>query len=50
MRRTLEIVAVALGEGKEYWRPKRLRMKRTGKGRWQPEERTKPMKKKGRKK
>ena len=49
MRRTLEIIEDALGEGKAYWRPKRLRLKRTGKGRTHPEERVKPMKKKGKK-
>jgi len=45
----MEIVE-ALWEGKDYWRPKRLRMKRSGRGREEepPEEREKPMPKKRR--
>lgn len=47
MRRVLEMVGEAdgsLDEVKSYWRPKRLRMKRSGKGRKEdpPEERERP--------
>lgn len=51
MRRVLEMVGEAdgtLGEVQSYWRPKRLRQHRSGKGRSEepPEERDRPMPKK----